>query len=153
MKYTENYSFNQPQEGDNAQPFPFNGNWYEVDRILKEHEDAIKNVKVTTDTTVTEGGTNPVSGGAVKKYVDDEISGVEKSVEEISSTFNKSANIYNEKTNTVEIVINSNGVETANAQFLTTDFIQILKRGNYYERYDPAQAGRNRSEGPEQAQL
>lgn len=56
-------------------------------------------------------------------------------VGDIENRFIKSDNLYNNETNTVGVVISSTGVETANAQFATTDYI-FLNTGNYVMTYE-----------------
>jgi UDP-2,3-diacylglucosamine pyrophosphatase LpxH len=79
MNYTDNYNLNLPSFNDSADISALNENFSKIDKKLKDNADAIANVKVTTDTTVKEGSTNAVSGGAVKDYVDEAVSKVDVS--------------------------------------------------------------------------
>jgi hypothetical protein len=78
MTRTENYGFNLIDGSDNAQPFPFNENFEEIDRVLNEHEKKFENFEID---------------------VDGEVSGVKRSVEEITGAFDKSINLYNVSSN------------------------------------------------------
>ncbi len=65
MNYTDNYNLNLPSFNDSADTSALNENFSKIDKKLKDNADTIANVKITTDTTVKEGSTNPVSSGAV----------------------------------------------------------------------------------------
>lgn len=93
--------------------------------------EAIAGVKVTTDKTVTEGSDNPVSGGAVKTYVDGQIGVLDITVDELTDILDKSTNLYNVNTNKVGTNINSSGVETSAPTMSATDYI-YLTAGTYY---------------------
>jgi hypothetical protein len=137
MEYTENYSLNLPSGSDKATPDAFNENFRYIDDALNLREpeqtydptsskpqsgkavaEALTQVKIDVDDEMSDESENPVQNKTIKEYVDD----VKEDVMDLSNMFDKSINLYNEKTNSTFIL--------DNVECSITDFI-YLKRGDY----------------------
>ena len=100
---------------------------------IREQLKAIKNN--STD-KVESGNTKLVQSKAVKTAIDKSDEDMTNYIDtKIESLFDKSVNLYNKDTNTVEWFIDSDGSERQHSSFTTTDFI-YLKRGDYVVTHD-----------------
>ena len=56
MQYTTNYNLKKPESGDDITPTPFNDNADTIDSKLKEVNDKVKNITIST--SEPSGGSN-----------------------------------------------------------------------------------------------
>ena len=91
----------------------------------------VKGDSTVVDKELTEDGVNPVEGGATKKYIDGE-------VREISDTFDKSVNLYNEQTNLNYKEVSTTTGELGDNKYWAVTQPIFLKKGEYTITHDTA---------------
>ena len=117
----------QGEQGEKGEPFTYEDFTEEQLASLKGE----KGDSTVVDKELTEDGVNPVEGGATKKYIDGE-------VREISDTFDKSVNLYNEQTNLNYKEVSITTGELGDNKYWAVTQPIFLKKGEYTITHDTA---------------